>query len=281
MNWAERFDAFVVRKERQAVEASLSPLETEVDRHDASFGAIGNEWTRRLFDGPFYLSPSGSTDLPAASLVFVQSRDRNTGAKNPTSLGAGEADTHLIYEGLSRVAADAVMAGAETIRGGHIVFSTWHPELVELRRALGLPRHPVQIIATLKGLTFDSLLFNVPAVKMILVTVGACSELMLTEIASRPWITTIQMPAAQDLAYAFRQLRSLGIQRISCVGGRTIARQMIDAGLVRDVYLTTSPKEGGEPNTPLYPKPLEGRVVLRKRGTGPDEGVTFEHIRLV
>jgi hypothetical protein len=43
------------------------------------------------------------------------------------------------------------------------------------------------------------------------------------------------------------------------------------------MYLTTSPKEGGEPNTPMYPKPLRGELVVRKRGTGPDAGVEFEH----
>jgi len=52
--------------------------------------------------------------------VFVQSRDGNTGARDPSSLGGGDTDKHLIYEGLSRVASDAVVAGAETIRGGNI-----------------------------------------------------------------------------------------------------------------------------------------------------------------
>jgi riboflavin biosynthesis pyrimidine reductase len=72
----------------------------------------------------------------------------------------------------------------------------------------------------------------------------------------------------------------MGIERISCVGGRTIARQVIDAGLVQDLYLTTSPKDGGEPNTPLYPKPLKGRTIVRKQGTGADAGVVFEHLTL-
>ena len=53
---------------------------------------------------------------------------------------------------------------------------------------------------------------------------------------------------------------------------------MLDAGLVQDVYLTTGTKDGGEPGTPFYDKPLHGREVVRKRGTGADEGVIFEHI---
>ena len=92
---------------------------------------------------------------PACCLVFVQSRDGNTGTRSPSALGGGRTDEHLIYEGLSRVAADAVLAGAETVRDGNVIFSVWHPELVRMRAALGKPRHPLQVIATLQGLAFD------------------------------------------------------------------------------------------------------------------------------
>jgi 5-amino-6-(5-phosphoribosylamino)uracil reductase len=274
------FDEYVARKETEAARAVLSPFTTEVDRPPADAVVVGTAWSQRLFDGPFYVSPPPTANLPSASLVFVQSRDGNTGARNPSALGGGEADKHLIYEGLSRVAADAVMAGAETIRGGRIVLSVWHPELVALRAALRLPRHPVQIVATLRGLDLNGRLFDTPELRVVVVTVGACTELMITPVADRPWMTVLTMPTARDLPYAFRQLRDMGIGRISCIGGRTLARQLIDAGLIQDLYLTTSSKDGGEPNTPLYPDPLAGDVVVRKRGTGVDEGVVFEHQRL-
>lgn len=274
------FDEYVARREAEARGAAIDPLETECDELPASAARIGNEWSRAMFDGPFYLSPAPSPNLPSTNLVFVQSKDGNTGAKDPSALGGGEADKHLIYEGLSRVAADAVMSGAETIRGGRIVLSTWHPELVALRASLGLPRHPIQIVATLRGLDFDGIMFNVPDLRVIILTVGECSELMITPVADRPWITTLTMPSADALPFAFRHLKAMGIERISCIGGRTLARQLIDAGLVQDLYLTTAPKAGGEPNTPIYPKALPGKVIVRKRGTGADEGVTFEHFVL-
>jgi riboflavin biosynthesis pyrimidine reductase len=172
------------------------------------------------------------------------------------------------------------MAGAETVRGGRIVLSIWHPELVALRASLRLPRHPVQIVATLRGLDSSGRLFSTPELRVVVVTVGAGTELTVTPVAQRPWMTVLTMPTARDLPYAFRQLREMGIARISCIGGRTIARQLIDAGLVQDLYVTTSAKEGGEPGTPLYPRPVKGDLVVRKRGTGPDEGVVFEHLQL-
>jgi 5-amino-6-(5-phosphoribosylamino)uracil reductase len=276
----ESFAGFVARKEAEAARAGLSPFVTDVDGRPAAAAALGNAWSRRMFDGAFYVSPTPSSDLPATNLVFVQSRDGNTGTPDPSSLGGGESDKHLIYEGLSRVAADAVLAGAETVRSGNIVLSVWHPELVALRASLGLPRHPIQVVATLRGLSLDGLLFNVPALRVVLLTVGACADLMLTQLAERPWIAVVPMPTAEDLPHAFRRLREMGIGCISCIGGRTLARQLIDAGLIQDLYLTKSPMAGGEPGTPLHPGPLEGALIVRKRGTGPDEGVIFEHTRL-
>ena len=211
----------------------------------------------------------------------MQSADGNTGAPNPSTLGGGETDKHLIYEGLSRVAADAVMAGAGTARGGRTIFSVWHPELVRLRAALGKPRHPAQIVATMKGIAVErELLFNVPGVRVVLLTAPACQALMREALSARPWITTVVVDADHQSAAAFKRIRALGLETISCIGGRTLATQLLDAGLVQDLYLTTSPRAGGEPHTPIYPKPLDLELVARKTGTEVEAGVLFEHVRL-
>jgi riboflavin biosynthesis pyrimidine reductase len=216
--------------------------------------------------------------MPACSLVFVQSREGNTGAKDPSLLGGGATDHHLIYEGLSRVAADGVLAGARTIAGGGIVFSVWHPELVALRSSRDQPRHPSQIVATIAGLDLErGLLFNTPEINVFVLTIASAVDAMRRALTSRPWITPIVMNKVSDLQAAFEQLRDHGMRRISAVGGRTLARQLIDAGLVQEIFLTTSPRHGGEPNTPIYPRPLDTRLVLRKRGTGTESGVVFEH----
>jgi 5-amino-6-(5-phosphoribosylamino)uracil reductase len=282
LSWSARFTDFVVRKEAEACASCLNPLTTVHEEADAAFDRIQDPWTTRRFDGPFYLSQPPSDRLPATSLVFVQSREGNTGAADPSDLGGGDTDKHLIYEGLSRVAADGVLAGAETIRGGSLVFSIWHPELVRLRESLSLPRHPIQMVATLRGIDFDTaLIFNVPDLRVVLLTVPLYIEAMHHALTQRPWITPVVMDHPDDLRGAFERVRALGIQRISCVGGRTIARQLIDAGLVQDLYLTTSPKTGGEPKTPLYPRPLNTRPIVKKQGTGSDVGVTFEHFALL
>jgi riboflavin biosynthesis pyrimidine reductase len=274
---------FSARKTRAAEAARLHPLRTIID---SSFlhptVQAGNAWSRRLYDGPFHLwrVPSGS--LPAISLVFVQSRDKNTAANDPAELGGGETDRHLIYEGLSRVAADAVLAGTNTVAGSDVFFSVWHSELVALRKSYGLSRHPAQVVLTKTGRVDveSSLVFNVPEARVfVLGTAEACDRLE-SAIGERPWVKLISY-GDQDVVPALEHLRANhGIRRISVVGGRTVATALLDAGVVQDIYLTTTEKIAGAPGTPPYAgsKPPTLDAVVRKRGTDPDAPFLFEHL---
>ncbi len=285
-NWQRTYEEFVARKTIQAQEAHIPGYENLID-HTAQhqLRQFGNDWSRKLFGGPFYESQARRPELPAVSAVFVQSKDGNTGASNPGDLGGGETDYHLIYEGLSRVAADAVMAGANTVRGSNKTLSVWHPELVALRETLGLQRHPTQIVTTESGnIDLDAeLMFNVPDLNVVILTSDAGRVKLNAQLKSRPWITTLSTGSSSDLTAGLRQLKSeYGINNISLIGGRTLSSQLKDEGIVSDLYLTTSNIEAGEPNTPYYvgSKVLRKQLILRKAGTGPEEGVVFEHFAL-
>lgn len=237
---------------------------------------IGNAWSRRYYDGPFHLfAPPAS--LPAISLVFVQSRNGNTGADNPADLGGGATDKYLIYEGLSRVAADGVMAGAATV-GKSVWFTVTHPELMTLRRDLGLPQHPAQIVMSDEGnLDLAARLYSQPHVPVFLLAGPRAVEKHGRDVAERPWITMI--PTNGDLTAALTTLRQQhGMARISCVGGRTVATTLVDAGLVQDIYLTTSAIDAGEPDTPWYTGASHPHLspIVRKRETS-DHPITVEH----
>ena len=226
----------------------VRPLITIEDRSaDFPVIGIGNDWSRKYFDGPFYLFEPPA-DVPAISLVFVQTADRNTGAKAPSTLGGGATDLHLLYEGLSRVAADAVLAGAGSV-GPHSFFTVHHPELVKLRLDLGLRRHPLQLVLSHQARS-------------------SALEERLVQSTNR---------------YQFARLRTeRGITRISCIGGRHAATSLVDAGLVQDIYLTTSAIEGGEPNTPWYvgDKPPSLATIVRKRENSSLNPILFEHLAI-
>lgn len=275
-----KFERFVERKTHEAAAAALQRLSTIVDRRDDSrLRGIGNAWSRTHYGGDFGLvvPPEYETAL---SLVFVQSNDGNTGAADPESLGGGATDTHLIYEGLSRVAADAVLAGARTVHAGAF-FSVWHPELIELRRSLGLPRHPAQIVVSKEGrLDVDALLFGVPEVPVFLIAGHEGALRLQPWLRERPWIRHLPL-TADDLRPVIDRLRiEEGIRRVSAIGGRVTATRLVDAGLAQDIYLTTTARKGGEAGTPWYtgamPPTLE--LLTKKRWCDNGGAIVFEHL---
>jgi riboflavin biosynthesis pyrimidine reductase len=280
----DRFDAYCRRKEELAVGAHPAGFRTVAAASPPPDALIvENPWTRERFDGPFYVSRAPDPAHPAVSLVFVQSQEGNTGANDPATLGGGDTDLHVIYEGLSRVAADGVLAGATTARGEEIVFSVWHPQMVELRLELGKTRHPAQIVVTNgRDLPLDTaLMFTTPAFGVWLIAPSGVAARLRERLSARSWIGVIDAGEPLSLAPALRELRGRGVECISAIGGRRTATALIDEGLVRDLYLTTAPTNGGEPNTPFYEgPPLTLHCVLEKRGRGPEAGVRFEHFTL-
>jgi riboflavin biosynthesis pyrimidine reductase len=273
------FVDYSARKTREAATAPIKRLSTVFDRLDGlHIQRIGNPWSRLHYGGEFGLVRPNQIQT-ALSLVFVQTKDGNTGGPNPGAFGGGATDKHLIYEGLSRVAADAVLAGARSVHRDAF-FSVWHPELVALRASLMLPRHPTQIVVSKRGrLDFDARLFNLPDVPVFLIAGDECAARQESGLRARPWIRVI--PLSEDPRRTFERLRlDEGIQRISVVGGRFTATQLVDAGLAQDIYLTTTSLEGGEPATPWYSGAALPRLtaITSKQWNEGGSPVAFDHL---
>ena len=275
-----RFDDYCRGKQAAAAVAVLPPYKTAaIDLRFGTFRAIGNSWSRSRFDGDFYRTAYVNLDIPVTNLVIVESIEGNTAADDPATLGGGATDKHLIYEGLSRVDADAVLAGATTARSDDLVFSVWHPELVDLRRELGRARHPAQVIVASRSAVRieQALMFQEPEVPVFLVTTSDAASSLRLQVAARPWIRVIDGGQPLSMRTALRALRAHGVETLSAIGGRTTARALLREGVVHDLYLTTSAHRGGEPHTPLVEQPLDAHSVVVKLGTGPEEGVRFVH----
>ncbi len=213
-------------------------------------------------------------------VVFVRSREGNTGTRNPASLGGGSVDEQLIYEGLTRAGADAVVVGAGTLHP-NAFFSVWRRELIELRLARGLPRHPAQVVLSIDGTPCpdEVLLFNVPDVPVFVLTSAAGRDRLSPALQSRP---SVHLLSAPSLTEQFDQLSARGMSRFCSIGGRRSASALVDAGLVDDVYLTTTPSSAGDPGTPWYvgTDRLSLDAVVVKEWDGPDGVVRFEHLLL-
>ena len=290
-----RFEEYARRREQEALGVTLPPYETVVDRvrsqgdhggqGDDSVTRIGSEWTEQLFDGPFYQSARpASPNLPVVNLVFVRSREGNTIAPTPQHLGGGHTDKHLVYEGLSRVDADAVLSGATTARSRSLVLSVWHPELVKLRLSLGKPRHPMQVIVTTAGdLHFEEgLMFQEPDLRACLIAPSPAVGQLRARSARAPWVEIIDAGEPLSLRRGLEQLADRGVRVVTAIGGRRTSQSLLEERTVADLYLTTSPITAGQPDTPFYAGPeLPLRLVVEKRGTGPEEGVRFEHFQVM
>jgi riboflavin biosynthesis pyrimidine reductase len=276
------FDAYCRRREAAACAAAIPGFRTVLDCAAGNgLRPLGNEWTRALFDGPFYVREPGASGMPAVSLVFVQSRDGNTVADDPSTLGGGETDKHLVYEGLSRAAADAVLAGAVTARGKETVFSVWHPQLVALRRACGKPRHPAQVVVTGRAdlPIDDGLMFTTEQLQVFVVAPSGVADSLRARLQGRYWAEVIDAGEPLSMATALKRLHARGLRVISAIGGRRTAASLIREGLVRDLYLTTSPVPGGEPDTPLHlGEPPRLERLVEKCGRGVESGVRFDHL---
>lgn len=274
------FTAWSASRLRDAATARIARLTTIVDHSSVHAGpGIGNAWSRLHFGGDVRLVGS-TADESAVSLVFVQTRDGNTGGADPGAFGGGPTDKHLIYEGLSRIAADAVLAGAGSLHA-QAFFSVWHPELVALRLSLGLPRHPAQVIVSKRGrFDVDTLLFNVPEVPVYLIAGDECVAHHAAALRARPWIRLVHSND-DDLGGVLDALRTgAGIRRISAIGGRSTATGLVDHGLAQDIWLTTTSHEGGDAGTPWYAgaSPPRLKVLTEKAWYEDGSRVVFDHM---
>ena len=123
-------------------------------------------------------------------------------------------------------------------------------------------------------------MFQIPGIPVYLVTTSDAASSLRLQVATRPWVQVIDAGQPLSMRMALRELRSRGIETVSAIGGRRTARALMREDVVHDLYLTTSPTQGGEPHTPLLDAPLTAPSVVIKRGTGPEEGVRFVHYAL-
>jgi riboflavin biosynthesis pyrimidine reductase len=276
------FADYCRQKEQAAVNARLCAYSTLIeDAEGVDLLKIGSNWSRALFDGDFYRSAGArSPDLPAVTLVYDWPPDDPREEGGPGPLG-DETTLHLIHEGLARVDADGVMGGLGVVREPDFVASVWHPELVALRRARGLPRHPVQIVVSESGqLPFDEcVLFTEPTLRVVIVTARRSVAALEERLRDRPWIRVLDAGQPLSLRKALTVLRGEGLAVISALGGHRVASTLVAEGLVTDLYLTASDDDGIRPSLDIHDgPPVLHRRVLVKRAQQGGRTVRFEHL---
>jgi len=158
---------------------------------------------------------------------------------------SGPADRALFHA--LRAPADGVLVGAGTVRMERYGRMLGDPELRALRERHGLDPEPLACIVSGRlALGEEIPLLRDPAARVVVLT---ASEASLPELGAQ--IDYVRTPGGHlDLPSALDELASrFSLTSLTCEGGPHLARQMLGAGLLDELFLTVSPMlAGGEPS---------------------------------
>ena len=158
---------------------------------------------------------------------------------------SGDNEPDRFIMGLLRAAADAVLIGAGTFRktDGY----RWYPEAVypaagelftEMRKQLGLGPHPLLVVVTASG-NIDP---AQPALRNCLVITTPHGETRLR--GTLPTGAQIAVLDAQRIGgrSLLELLHAQGLQVVLTEGGPSLVGQLLEEGLLDELFLTTSPR---------------------------------------
>jgi riboflavin-specific deaminase-like protein len=189
--------------------------------------------------------PSEPPPRPRVLLNMVATADGRATLAGRSGPISGEADRELFHA--LRAASDGILVGAGTVRTERYGRVLRDPGLRELRERRGLDPDPIACIVSGRlALGDDIPLLREPSARVAILTASAAS---LPELGAQ--VEYVRSAGGQlDLPAAIEELAArFAIASLLCEGGPHLARELLDAGLVDEIFLTISPLlAGGEPS---------------------------------
>jgi riboflavin biosynthesis pyrimidine reductase len=191
---------------------------------------------------PHHPSPPGARPRVMLNMVATADGRATVGGRSGTI--SDRADREL-FHGL-RSAVDGVLVGAGTIRTERYGRMIRDASVREARRAAGRSAEPLACIVSGRlALPEDIPLLNEPEARVVMLTASAAS---LPDPSAQ--VDYVRSPDGQlDLVAAIAELgERFDIRTLLCEGGPHLARQLLAAGLMDEIFLSVSPLlAGGEP----------------------------------
>jgi riboflavin-specific deaminase-like protein len=179
-------------------------------------------------------------ERPYLVLNFATTLDGRAAISGRSGPIGSDADTEMLQRLRTRV--DAVMIGAGTMRAERYGRVVGDPAKRERREREGLPADPLMVIVSgALHLPWDAPLFTEGAGRVLIAT---------TSDAEPPETKTpvhlLRQEDKLDLASLLAHLREeWSVRAVLCEGGPHLHAQLIDAGLVDELFVTHAPKLAG------------------------------------
>lgn len=187
------------------------------------------------------LGSRAPAERPYVVLNMVSTLDGKAVVDGTTRSLGGEAD-RLLFHGL-RTQADAIMAGAGTVRAERYGRAVRSEALTARREAAGLdPNPPLVVVSGSLALPADLPVLQDPDARVIIATAAEHEiEGVKAQVAYER--------TGDDLSLLLARLREEhGIRSVLCEGGPTLNFFLLAAGLVDELFLSLSPQLVGGPN---------------------------------
>jgi riboflavin biosynthesis pyrimidine reductase len=187
-----------------------------------------------------------------------------------------------------------VAIGAQTLRDQPRLVQTPQepdeppvPQLYRFRTAHGLPYHPRSVIYSLYGrLDPEHPVFNTPGMDVIVVGTTIAEATLTARGAADKGVAFITEPVLEPaglLRAHERLFAERNVRYLACEGGETVLRALHAAGVLDEVFLTTTDavvdEAAHEGMLKILDFEAEGATLIAEGKTDPASGYTFRRWR--
>lgn len=149
-----------------------------------------------------------------------------------------------------RAGADAIMVGSNTVAIDDPKLAVKSSELRRQRTAKGLPENPAKImVGSIKNIRSDGEFLNYGNAEKIIFTTEKEDKAKIAALRKKA-IVYVLGKEKTNICEMIDILAGLGIKRIMVEGGGTLNYEMLEAGLVDEIYVAIGPMLFGGKDAP-------------------------------
>jgi riboflavin biosynthesis pyrimidine reductase len=264
---ADQYSEYVQR-ETEVASRTVLPMRTLVELETREFPEILPSRLTDIYDGYFYAPLPSTRDRPYVTVIFASTLNGKATFAEPKVIKATFTD-YYFYREISKVFTDAVVAGAETVRGSpdqeRFTMSMYDPKLIAFRtQVLHKHRHPLQVVITGSGniATEKEYIFSLPEFKVVVFTTARGQAELSTHRFDKENVRIVSMGERIDFRTIPEILQNeFAVERMLVIGGASVATQFIDAGVVDEMFITSANTLGHGDERTFY----EGNQTLEMR----------------